>query len=216
MAVAGAATAGLVLLSPGALCVAGANRPAGPRTTAQIRGDLREHELRLAYLAILRRLRAQNRASAVRHPSPVQRAAVEALGRKIRQQLSRPRTRGPAEKAGLFSIRNGAGPWPSCEFYGHNFYVTPPMGRSGVQFIIYAGNFPSALCWKDSSTAATSGSGGVMEGVYNASPPPAGVLVVAPFKSPLLVVSAHGDIVRLRTLSGRSITFNFITRKFGT
>ena len=54
-----------------------------------------------------------------------------------------------------------------------------------------------------------------MEGIYNRVPPVEAVMVRSPFKSPLVAISADGDLITLRTLSGRTITFNMVTHKFG-
>jgi hypothetical protein len=214
---AAAATCGFVLLSPRPSSAASVPKPAPvPTAASQIRAELLKGELGLAEKGILEDSRALSRKW-VRSLSPAQRAALaEQMERLMRSQRSKPLPKAPALKAGLHYIRYGVGPWGYCAFYAHNLYVTPPAGRSGVQYEVYAGSVPVPRLCAGTDPAATPwrGRGAIIEGTYNTSPPREPALIRSPFNSPLVIISAHADIVELRTLSGHRLTFNVVTRKF--
>lgn len=217
-AIAAATAGGFTLLSPGASnAVGGGKRLAIPISNAQIRADLRNGELGLAENGIFEDEQATG-GSYVRSQSAGQKAAeLQKLENLLRSQHARTLPRASALKAGLRSIRHGVGPWGSCTFYAQNLYVSPPTGRSGVQYEVYAGSVPIPKLCVGTDPAATPfrGRGAIVEGTYNISPPRS-FLIRSPFDSPLVIISARGDVMKLRTLSGRRLTFNIVTRKFGT
>lgn len=158
-----------------------------PTTPAEIRADVRKHELGLAAKGL-----AEYRQELVRTHQPSLSAAERAaelnrLEKTVRAQLAKPLTRAPAVPAGLHPDKSGGGPWGSC-----------------------------ACTVTDPAATPTAGYGAIIEFTYNLSPPSGYALIRSPFNSPLVIVSAHGDSVELRTLSGQRLTFNVVTQKFGT
>jgi hypothetical protein len=214
--------AGGLLLSAGASGAPSSAKPQPvPTTRAQILADARHHEMALVRAGMLRmhEMLARAELARIRRLSPSQRSALEkALQARLRKILSARPQKGPAEKAGFYPIVKGVGPWGICAFYAHNLYVSPPMGPSGIQYEVYAGNIPSQMecTTTDPAATPTSGYGGIVEGIYNRIPPVAAVMVRSPFKSPLVAISADGDLVTLRTLSGRTITFSMVSHTFST
>lgn len=215
-------TGGVVLLKTSAS--AAASQPRGiPTTMAQIRAEARKNP-RLAALGLLW-LRLSERTAHVDPLFPLTAAQRAADAKWIQQQQAEhsPPTsqKAPADASGLFPIlKSGAGPWPSCEFFGHNLYVSPPRGPSGIQYLIYAGNIPpTKTCVDDprSINVPTAGYGGIFEATWNdpnhATSSP--TLIRSSIDSPLMVISASGDTVVLRSLSGQQVTFDMVTRKFG-
>jgi hypothetical protein len=125
------------LLKPGTS--AAANEPSGiPTTWAQIQAVAKKNP-RLAELGMIKLRQAQRLAALERlHPlTAAQRAAALkwAQQQEAAHQVS-PNQKGLADASGFFPIgKSGSGPWPSCEFFGHNLYVSPPMGSSRVQYM---------------------------------------------------------------------------------
>ena len=216
------ATVGVVLLLK-AGASASANAPQGiPTTMAQIRAMERK-DPRLAELGLIQ-LRQNERLSDLEHLrslTPAERAAVANWIRQQQAQHSSSNAqRVPADASGFFPVlKSGAGPWPSCQFFGHNLYVSPPSGSSGIQYMIYAGNvLPTKACIDNprSINPSTAGYGGVFEATWNDpnSATKSPTLVESSIKSPLTAISVSGNIVLLRSLSGQEIRFNVVTRKF--
>jgi hypothetical protein len=215
-------TGGVVLLKTNPSVAA--SQPRGiPTTMAQIRAEARK-DPRLAELGLLW-LRQSERTAHVDPLFPLTAAQRAADAKWIQQQQaehsSPANQKAPADASGLFPIlKSGTGPWSSCEFFGHNLYVSPPKGSSGIQFLIYAGNIPPTKACVDnprSINVPTAGYGGIFEATWNnpnhsANSP---TLVRSSVDSPLMVVSASGNTVVLQSLSGQRVTFDMVTRKFG-
>lgn len=222
-AIAMVTAAALVVVRPGT-----SNASSGPRgiptTMAQIRAEARK-DPKLAEIGLIR-LQETERMAQLGHLKPLTAEQRAADLKWIQQQQAAhaqpTNQRAPANKSGIFPIaKSGAGPWPSCEFFGHNLYATPPAGSTGVQYLIYAGNVPPTKTCVDDPDAinvATAGYGGLFEQVLNGPSQISNkvVLVTSPIKSPLEVTSGSGSSVFLKSLSGQKITFNLITHKFSS